>query len=112
MKKTYRQPYIDVTAIDMELLLTTGSEKTSTTSVLTVPSGRVRETCTMTREMVLASLVPRSITLMRSGATKEPYFYSSLGRAENEESCLPGEETRYTLQVYQIFRQRGCVRFF
>lgn len=89
MKKTYRQPYIDVTAIDMELLLTTGSEKTSTTSVLTVPSGRVRETCTMTREMVLASLVPRSITLMRSGATKEPYFYSSLGRAENEESCLP-----------------------
>ena len=27
MKKTYRQPYIDVTAIDMELLLTTGSEK-------------------------------------------------------------------------------------
>lgn len=27
---------------------------------------------------------------MRSGATKEPYFYSSLGRAENEGSCLPG----------------------
>jgi hypothetical protein len=26
---------------------------------------------------------------MRSGATKEPYFYSSLGRAENEGSCLP-----------------------
>lgn len=34
---------------------------------------------------------------MRSGATKEPYFYSSLGRAENEGSCLPGGERRGTL---------------
>ena len=84
MKKTYRQPYIDVTAIDMELLLTTGSEKNK----YDIGSDSSKWP-SKTREMVLASLVPRSITLMRSGATKEPYFYSSLGRAENEESCLP-----------------------
>lgn len=112
MKKTYRQPYIDVTVIDMELLLTTGSEKNKydigSDSSKWPSKGDVHDD---TGNGPGVS-VPRSITLMRSGATKEPYFYSSLGRAENEESCLPGEETRYTLQVYPIFRQRGCVRFF
>ena len=48
---------------------------------------------------------------MRSGATKEPYFYSSLGRAENEESCLPRGETRYTLQVYQYLDNEGVSDF-
>lgn len=89
MKKTYRQPYIDVTAIDMELLLTTGSEKNKydigSDSSKWPSKGDVHDDTGNGP----ASLVPRSITLMRSGATKEPYFYSSLGRAENEGSCLP-----------------------
>ena len=72
MKKTYRQPYIDVTAIDMELLLTTGSEKNKydigSDSSKWPSKGDVHDD---------------------TGNGPGVYFYSSLGRAENEESCLP-----------------------
>ena len=86
MKKTYRQPYIDVTAIDMELLLTTGSEKNKydigSDSSKWPSKGDVHDDTGNGPGVSGAKE-------HHSGATKEPYFYSSLGRAENEESCLP-----------------------
>ena len=50
---------------------------------------------------------------MRSGATKEPYFYSSLGRAENE-GVLPAKgERRGTLcRCIQYLDNEGVSDFF